>query len=62
MTKEKHEHDFRLKTIHVPLHKYIKDEGKGRMKKDLMSGKDILDVWVCECGLKEAVNLTRVTA
>lgn len=60
MSKELHEHEFKLKTEIVPLRRYVKENGK--MTKDLITGKDTLSVWVCDCGFKEAVNLERIKA
>lgn len=44
----KHEHKYKLQTKHIPLHRYVKEDGK--TIKDLITGKDVIQVLECSCG------------
>jgi hypothetical protein len=60
MTKDKHVHDFAPHQSIVPLHNYIIE--KGRIIKDLISGKDVLRQYKCKCGVIQTVDLERKIA
>lgn len=59
-TKEAHTHEFKPRTIVVPLRKYVKEDGK--TVKDTITGRDTLKQLVCKCGKVETTDLERKMA
>lgn len=60
MTKDEHKHDFKPRTVLVPLRKYVREDGK--TIKDTITGKDTLKQFVCKCGATETYDLERKLA
>lgn len=59
MSKD-HVHDFKPAKKVVPLHNYVIENGK--IVKDLITGKDTLKQFKCDCGVIETVDLERTKA
>lgn len=57
MTKDKHIHKFKETKIVVPVHNYVFENGK--VTKDLITARDVLKQYVCDCGRIETADLRR---
>jgi hypothetical protein len=58
MDKALHKHDYKPVQVTVALHNYVHENGK--ITKDLISGKDVLQHYKCDCGKTETRDLKRV--
>lgn len=55
--KAKHEHKWERRIKYAAVHEYRRQQGK--MVRGLITAKDKLTMFVCECGAQETVNLER---